>query len=338
MLRPLAACVLLLPALAALASGDALPGRLAETGLTRPDGSVRPEVLSFTPQYALWSDGAAKRRWLYLPPGSAIDARDPDAWDFPRGTKLWKEFSHGDAVETRLIERLDDGSWRYAAYVWNADGSDALLAPERGLPRYPVAAAPGGRYDVPSRDDCRACHEGTAVPVLGFSALQLSPLRDERAPHAEPKRPGDIDLADLLERGLLVNLPPNAEAAPRIPAANDTERAALGYLHANCGHCHNARGSLGDLELSLAQGAATKAADTLRTLARAPSEFRLAGADVRLAPGAPEASVLYRRMRSRHPVAQMPPLGTRIADADGLALIESWISQDLSDHEVMHND
>jgi len=34
-------------------------------------------------------------------------------------------------------------------------------------------------------DDCRACHEGRTTPVLGFSALQLSPDRDPNAPHAQ---------------------------------------------------------------------------------------------------------------------------------------------------------
>ncbi len=33
-----------------------------------------------------------------------------------------------------------------------------------------------------------------------------------------------------------------------------------------------------------------------------------AGAPVRIRPGRPEASVLYRRMASRDPLAQMPPL------------------------------
>ena len=47
-----------------------------------------------------------KRRWISLPPGSAIDASDPDAWAFPVGTRLWKEFSFGgQRVETRYMER-----------------------------------------------------------------------------------------------------------------------------------------------------------------------------------------------------------------------------------------
>ena len=97
-----------------------LPVHLRDTGLYA-DGSmsqVRPENLPFSPQYPLWSDGAAKRRWISLPAGTFIDAAQPDAWEFPRGTRLWKEFSHaGRPVETRFIERLADGSWRFAAYV-----------------------------------------------------------------------------------------------------------------------------------------------------------------------------------------------------------------------------
>jgi hypothetical protein len=44
-----------------------------------------------------------------------------------------------------------------------------------------------------------------------------------------------------------------------------------------------------------------------------------------LAPGDAAGSVLVARMRSRDPRVQMPPLGTRVADRDGLALIERWI-------------
>ena len=143
--------------------------------------------IAFAPQYPLWSDGTSKRRWIYLPPGTAIDASRVDAWEFPVGTRLWKEFGYDRRVETRFIERLADGSWRFAAYVWNEEGTDAVLAAEDGAV-LPVSAAPGGRYVVPSRNDCLACHEGPPVPVLGFSALQLSPDRDPLAPHAEPAR------------------------------------------------------------------------------------------------------------------------------------------------------
>ncbi|HEX6362205.1 MAG TPA: hypothetical protein VFZ93_04570, partial [Albitalea sp.] len=171
-----------------------LPRLLSETGLFVPGSTAetRPGVLAFAPQYALWSDGAAKRRWLWLPPGRAIDGSRPDAWQFPRGTRLWKEFSQGGRVETRYIERAADGSWRFGTYVWNAEGTDAVLAPAGGIAALPVRGAPGGRYAVPSVDDCRACHDGAPVPVLGVSALQLSADRDPGAPHAGGEAPLDL--------------------------------------------------------------------------------------------------------------------------------------------------
>ena len=121
-----------------------LPRTLRETGLYAPGTArmVRDGIAAFSPQYALWSDGAEKRRWLFLPPGTFIDASRPDEWVFPRGTRLWKEFAlDGRPVETRYIERLRDGSWRFATYVWNEAGDEAVLAPEQGV----AAATTGGR-------------------------------------------------------------------------------------------------------------------------------------------------------------------------------------------------
>jgi hypothetical protein len=346
-LAPLAALLLVLAASPLPAGVGAetvpaapLPERLAGTGLY-VSGSlsrIHPDNQPFTPQYPLWTDGARKRRWLYLPPGTHIDASDPDAWDFPPGTKLWKEFSHGRPIETRFIERLPDGSWRFAAYVWNADGSDAVLAPERGFAALPAPEAPGGRYTIPSRDDCRACHGGAKVPVLGFSALQLSPDRDPLAPNAEPLRPGDADLRSLVARSWLANLPPQLLAdPPRIQAGSPSERATLGYLHGNCGHCHN-RDVKSDpavpVDLSLARrvGAGRDEAQMLKTLLDTRLRYRMNGAatDMRLiAPGDIESSVLVHRMRTRNPMARMPPLGTRLPDSEALELIGRWIAHDL---------
>lgn len=330
----------LAPALLAAAAVQAAPpATLAETGLYEPGSStrVRAQNRPYSPQYALWSDGATKQRWLHVPAGRAIDASRPDAWQFPPGTKLWKEFSQGRRIETRYLERLADGRWQYATYVWTADGRQALLAPESGVPDLPAEGAPGGRVDIPSREDCLACHEGAAVPVLGVSALQLSPDRDPGAPHATPPAPDALDLRRLQDIGWLRHLPPALRAQPpRIAASSPTERAALGYLHANCGHCHNGNGTPAPVRLRLAQTVADAAAsrrEVLQSMLDKPSRYRPAGlatpATV-ISPGRPAASVLSLRMHSRHPQVQMPPVGTRSVDEQGLALVERWIQQDLS--------
>ena len=313
-----------------------LPARLSDTGLFESGSTtlVRDGVLPFSPQYPLWSDGSQKRRWIRLPPGTAIDATAADAWQFPAGTRLWKEFRHGRAVETRYIERLDDGRWRFAAYVWDENGRDATLAPEEGAV---LKAGPTGRYLVPSRTDCLACHEGPAVPVLGFSALQLSSDRDPLAPHADPGRAGQPDLAYLVATGRLANLPAALLATPpRIAARTPTERAALGYLHGNCGHCHDPAGALDGLDLALAQRAepgAGSAAQAKRSLLGRESRYRPAGhaAAERIALDARTPSTLLLRLRATQPMARMPPLGVQLVDAEGSALVERWI------HELQHN-
>ncbi len=312
-----------------------LPQRLSDTGLFVPGTTtVRAEHIAFSPQYPLWSDGTGKRRWLSLPPGASIDASKPDAWDFPVGTKLWKEFSYGRSVETRFVERLADGSWRFAAYVWNEQGTDAELAPPRGT-AIAVASAPGGRYAVPGRLDCLACHDGGATPVLGFSALQLSPDRDPLAPHADAKTPQLADLRSLAARGVIRNLPQRLlENPPRVAAASPTARAALGYLHGNCGHCHNDSGALASLDLALAQQAAAPQASaerTLQSLLGHASRFRPhdGSQSKRLVAGSDADSVLAVRMKTANPMARMPPLGVKVSDSEAIALIERWIKTDL---------
>lgn len=301
------------------------PDRLSETGLYEP-GTLRlsPDVLAFSPRYALWSDGAAKRRWVYLPPGTAIDASDPGAWQFPPGTRFWKEFSHAAAVETRLIERLDDGTWRYAAYVWNREGTDAFLAPDYGVARLPADGAPGGTYVVPSQEDCRMCHEGGPTPVLGFSAFQLAADRDALAPNVEQAVDGDVNLPALASRGLVSGVAdlPAVRQAP----ADALERTATGYLHANCAHCHNDRGPLSDLDLSLSVADAGGVDRILETLLNRTADSTVQSLRIRVVPGAPGDSQLVARMKTRNPNHQMPPLGTRVTDNDAVALVERWIA------------
>lgn len=267
-MQRLAVLLLLLTASAVRAG---LPDRLSQTGL---DGAA---VRAFELRFALWSDGAAKRRWIALPPGSQVDALQPDAWRFPAGTRLWKEFSvDGRPVETRVITLDVDGRWEFASYVWQSD--DAIRAPARGQ----QLALPGGRrYDVPSHGDCIACHAGARSPVLGFAALQLGPA-----------------VPALLREGLLKNAPVAwATQPPEFIAASATEHAARGYLHGNCAHCHFDGGVPVPLRLALDVGAM-------------PAPL-----------SAEHGAAVLRRAGTRNPYQQMPPLGTREVDAEGLALL-----------------
>jgi hypothetical protein len=318
------------------AAGDEPPARLSETGLFADVASRRlaPGVLPFAPQYALWSDGAGKRRWLWLPPGTAIDASDPDRWRFPPGTRLWKEFSLGGRpIETRLLSLGADGAWRYAAYVWSPDGREARRAPDAGVP-HAAESRPGVPYDVPAAADCRACHEAHPSRVLGLGALQLSPDRDPGALHPAPRDPGDVDLAALVARGLVENLPPALLARPpRVEGTAGRARAALGWLHANCGSCHNGDGPLSSLGLDLEQRVAGRDGRApLATAAGVTARFRPGGATwLRIAPGRPEESLVIARIASRNAIVQMPPLGTHLVDEEAVALLSAFVREELAD-------
>jgi hypothetical protein len=291
---------------------SALPAHLSGTGLYAdlPAGSLAPGVLPYRPQFELWSDGASKRRWIWLPPGTRIDTADMDSWQFPEGTKLWKEFARdGVRIETRLLERTgpEPGDWVTLAYLWNDDDRDAIAVPDG------VEDARGTTHDVPAANECLGCHEGRPSRVLGFSAIQLA--------HDEPA--GAVTLAELARRDLL-SAPP---AGPLELQADAGARAALGYLHANCAHCHNqqrpARSGLrcfdpeNGLDLLLRAGELGGVSQT--------AAYRT-GRGQAIKPGDPGGSEIVKRMNGRRRIPpSMPPLASERIDEDGLAVVRAWI-------------
>ena len=332
-----AAVALIVLVAGAMAVPQAAPGgppeKLQDTGLYSDFATLQVDArhLRFSPQYPLWTDGAMKRRWISLPPGTTIDASDPDDWKFPVGTRLWKEFSFaGQRVETRYLERRPDGQWLYAAYAWSADGRETLLVSSRGRRNaYPLGE--GRSHAIPGVSDCKVCHQGGRSEVLGFSALQLSPERDPGALHADPSPASEIDLEALIERGLLVGFPKSLLEAPlRIDGSSPTERAALGYLHGNCGHCHNQQGPLSNVGLFLRQGAGATPQPAIATTFNHPvrkqAPLQSRDAVLRIEPRRPDRSALMRRISSRVPALQMPPLGTELVDTEAVALIQRWIA------------
>jgi hypothetical protein len=309
------------------------PERLSATGLYQTDGRVDSRNRSFVPQYPLWTDGAAKSRWIRLPEGARIDVTDIDAWRFPAGTTLWKEFSWGGRkVETRMIRATGEGGWLFATYVWTEDQTDALLAPEDGIPAV-FESTPGKRHSIPSVADCGVCHRAAPAAVLGFTALQLSDDRDPLAPNAEPVPAGAVTLRTLVDEGLL--MPARRDLVDRPPRIRDNDpvaRAALGYLSANCGGCHNRRGPLARLGFVLlhdVSGGPDAPEPARATAVGARSRHPVDGVsadDARIVvPGVPERSSLLRRMQSRRPASQMPPLGTVVADKVAVDIVRRWI-------------
>jgi hypothetical protein len=314
-----------------------LPERLSQTGLYSDPVtlSVDPQNRPFSPQYPLWSDGAVKSRWVRLPAGTTIDAADIDRWEFPVGTRFWKEFAfNGRRVETRFLRKDGPARWSFASYVWNEAQTDAGLAPKDGVPGI-AELAPGRLHAIPSVEDCRACHDSARTEILGFSALQLSDDRDPNAPHGEPLGPGMVTLGTLIEEGMLT--PGRADllaAPPRIAASDGLTRAVLGYLSTNCGSCHNAESSIASLGLLLKarlEPAHSTPPDPVGALFRPTAKWLIPqapeGESAFVTPGSPDLSALLVRMRSRRPSSQMPPLGTVLHDREAIALVTAWVER-----------
>jgi cytochrome c553 len=221
----------------------------------------------------------------------------------------------------------------FATYAWNADGTDAVLAPSDGV-RGSADIAAGRRHDIPSADACTACH-GTDQPrPLGFTALQLSDDRDPNAIHGEPLEPGMVTLRSLANDGLLSPVPGPDAPAPRIRAASATTRSVLGYLLTNCGSCHNGRDEIAvrapvfrDTDLMADGDAVARALIDRSTQWRAPGSY--SGDSVLINSHQPDASAILLRMRSRRPSSQMPPLGTVVRDDAAVEALARWIETDL---------
>ncbi len=304
---------------------------LAGTGLCVDRGctQIEPGVREYAPRFEFWDDSAAKRRWIYLPPGTKIDTTDMDRWVFPVGTKIWKQFTRGTTrVETRLIMKLlaDDeaqGAWFYATYQWN-QAQDGTAAVTTG-----VADANGTPHDIPTRADCRACHERLRPSrVLGFDAIQL----DEGAPG------GLLDLEDLIAEDLLT-APPGG-GPPRFPLPGTAvDGAALGYFHGNCGHCHNPTSDVGDvtpidLRLRASMLAATPAppvtampayTTTVNQPAAIPYLENGTTYSTLIIPGDELNSAVISRMNSMNPIRFMPNVAVETIDPAGQAALVDWV-------------
>jgi hypothetical protein len=245
-----------------------------------------------------------------------------DVWSFPVGARAWKQFDEGGVLlETRMVHRWGPGAndFLYAVYEWNAGSTEATLVSGG------VEDAKGTEHDIPSEVDCQSCHGGTpgngGTPsrFLGFSAIQLS--------HANP----GVTIASLSADRLLTVPAPAGFAIP----GTATEQAALGYLHANCGNCHNLTPAgvvFAGMEMRVRSTDATTAATgAYTTVVNQPVQiFTGMGCDFRIAGGDVADSCVHFRMSERGADGmpnfnQMPPLASDEQDASGLAAIAAWI-------------
>ncbi|MEZ5986048.1 MAG: SO2930 family diheme c-type cytochrome [Hyphomonas sp.] len=295
-------------------------------GADHPASRVKPYDL-INP---LFSDDAAKHRFIYVPPGEMVQAEGAGLPEFPVGTALIKTFGFAPdmrspedgayKVETRVIIRKADG-WTAFPYVWNEDGTEAKYAPT-GARRTIETISPAGEpqeihYEVPNKNQCKTCHQsGDTISPIGPKLRNLD--------HAGPA--GVDQLSDWAAAGILDGVPLGMK---RTPSALDTslplEARARGYLDINCGHCHKPDGSASNsgLWLTLEETSPTRLG-----LKKHPTAAGRGSGNRRyvIDPGHPEESILAFRMASTEPGIAMPELGRTLPDPVGIDLINQWIA------------
>jgi hypothetical protein len=315
------------PYAAECAGSTVPPSSLKCTGLYSDFANkvVAPGIRAYAPAVPLWADYDTKLRWIMLPPGTKIDATDPNEWTFPAGTKVWKEFSRdGKRVETRLFQKVQTGFWARTTYAWNADDSDAIVSGGGDIPW----GTDGGIYHIPTPDECDQCHRGRSDRILGFEQVDLG-LSGATG----------LTLQELVAEQLISPVP----ALTNLTVGDDGTGAAaapLAWLHINCGTtCHNdnpnstAYGSSMRLRLDPTQldGRSSAGFESLTTtvgvLASTPSWLGL----TRIEPHNPSHSLLVELITNRgtdNPVGnQMPPIASLLVDPTDTQSVIAWIGK-----------
>lgn len=270
-----------------------------------------PELSNFklySPQYPLYSDGASKRRWIYLPVGTAIDVSNPDEWIFPIGAILYKEFSvNGKKIETRVFEKVTNqtgfSAWRASVYVWLKDQTEAerlkvdnfYTQTEVEMDRF-QAKEIASQYKMAALTQCQTCHGSAKDVSQGFNYLQLS---DSFKP---------LNVLTLSQNGFFTS---PIETVDQIKGTS-SERNAIGYIQSNCATCHGGSGP-GPHNF--------KHKSTSQKLSDEPLYKSILASPGLVTFADTANSRLFIRMSN----GTMPKITLYVQDSAGLALLNNWI-------------
>ena len=336
-----------LPATTPSGGGTAQPpARLSEVGAFRHLAALTPRagLVPYGVNSPLWTDGAAKQRWLAIPndgvadsPGEKIVFSANDAWQFPVGSVLVKQFDLPvddrnptifRRMETRFLVHGNDGVYYGVTYRWRADGSDADLLPDGDSAIVAITTVSGGvrnqTWSFPSRADCRTCHNIGAGRVLGVRTHQLNGLFTYEATGRT-----DNQLRTLNALGLF-STPLTEAAIPEYPASVPVtdpvaplEHRVRSYLAANCAHCHypgNPENPSARFDTRLGTPLAQQNiinGSVLYDLGRPGARI--------IAPQSLYNSMMHLRL-GLNGLHQMPPIGRNTVDTAALTVLASWIN------------
>ncbi len=297
---------------------DRMPQSLAEFGffIDAPRQVPAPGVIPYRLNTPLYSDGAEKLRFAFVPGGMRARADGEALLQFPVGSALIKTFAFGSGAQRRLIEtrvllHRADG-WVALPYRWNEEQTEARLVLAGARLELTSAAGESFSYRIPNRNQCKECHGlDDAVTPIGPKARNLS----------------HDWLASFVAAGHLDTVPAGADRLPLWEAREKVSvaTAARAYLDVNCAHCHQpgATASNSGLDLRWEQDEVHAIGIFKRPVAAGRGA---GGHEFGIVPGQPDASILLYRMESVEPGVAMPELGKATVDPEGVAAVRQWIA------------
>ena len=297
-----------------------VPGRLSETGCVLTSDPSQPEsgMIPYGLIAPFWSDGADKTRWLAIPDGTSVTVAANGRLEFPSGSVLLKQFHlNGNLIETRLLMRHPDGVWAGYTYEWDAALQDGVL-----VTGGKTSNVDGQDWIFPSSAQCNTCHTAAAGRALGLETLQLN--RTLTYP-ATGRSANQLDT--LANVDVLAGFSGDTDSMTRLVDPMDNTAAltdrARSYLHTNCSQCHRPGGTA-PTDLDLRFGASLSQTNACEELPNNGDLGLGAGARI-IAAGDAASSIMIERM-NRRDAHGMPPLGSTIVDAPGVALMTDWVN------------
>jgi len=305
------------------------------SSMTAIEGCVSYEL-----NVPFWSDGAEKYRWMCVPNDGShntlseqIVFSENGPWIFPTGTVFIKHFQiesvDGDAttafnLETRFTVIGEDSAYGLS-YRWNEGDTDAFLVRASGETRAYVQqnnnVSEQRVWEYPSRNDCKACHDGPAGAALGLSTRQLNRFHTYQRSGLSANQLETLDFLNMFSENIDATQL-SATAITSVPSDDTSaslELRARSYLDSNCGYCHQPGGVRSQFDARLVTPLEQQGIVDGALL----EEYGIAGEAV-IVPGRIGQSIAHLRLGSLDSLA-MPPLSKSVVDTDGVLLLEQWI-------------
>ncbi|HWD91376.1 MAG TPA: chitobiase/beta-hexosaminidase C-terminal domain-containing protein [Verrucomicrobiae bacterium] len=324
-------------------SFGSIPALLSQTGVftNTPAMQAFSGLIPYVPNTPLWSDGAAKIRYLSIPhtgspwtPDEQISFAPAGTWTFPSGTVFVKTFelqtNTSDPnslrrLETRLLVRDINGKVYGVTYKWRPDYSDADLLTTSSNENIAITTPTGVQTQTwyyPSPSDCLICHTPVANYVLGVKTSQLN------GTNTYASGTTDNQLRTLNRLGLFnpafdeAGITNFEKLFSLTNQSASLESRTRSYLDANCVQCHQPGGSGptfdARFETPLANQNIINGVLTKGNLGY-DHAFVVVPKDI-------WRSVLYDRMNSLDPAVKMPSLARNVIDTNALSVIAAWIN------------